>query len=139
MAPRWKFKTPEELREKAQAYFDYVKKHPMHGERRTTTDANGVQVYVDTQVPQPMTFEDLGVYIGIYNWQQFADDNRKRGDDWVEVIEWIKNTIRADQIKGGLAGLYAHNIVCRLNGIAENMNIQQAPPPTIADIFSKKD
>ena len=134
----YKYKTPDDLRKAAQAYFDYVKTHPLHGERKTTTDANGTKIYVDTQIPQPMTFEDLGVFIGIADWQQFADVNRKRGADWVEVIGWIKATIRADQIKGGLAGLYAHNIVCRLNGISENLNVQSAPAPNIVDIFSKK-
>lgn len=131
MARPFKYKTPDELREKAQAYFDWAKTHPMHGERRTTTDANGDKVYTDIQLPNPLTFEDLADFIGIYNWQQFAEDNRKRSDEWADVIDWIRNKIRADQIKGGLNGIYGHNIVCRLNGIAENMNINEMPAPQV--------
>lgn len=74
----------------------------------------------------PLTFEGFQVYcyeqgIGKSIDQYFTNSNG-RYDKFLEVCTRIKTTIRADQIRGGMTGIYNTSITQRLNGLADNQN-----------------
>ena len=74
----------------------------------------------------PLTFEGFQVYcyeqgIGKSIDQYFTNPNG-RYDKFVDVCTRIKTTIRADQIRGGMTGIYNTSITQRLNGLADNQN-----------------
>jgi hypothetical protein len=46
----------------------------------------------------------------------------------LDVIESIERTIRADQIEGAAVGQYAGNLVNRLNGLSDNVNVTNSRP-----------
>jgi hypothetical protein len=70
--------------------------------------------------------EDLGHY--------FANTD-KRYEDYCTICKRIKQTIRQDQIEGGMVGIYNPSITQRLNGLVEKqerevkgtLNIPQIP------------
>ena len=136
----WQYKTAEDLRKAAQAYFDYCDRTPRRSSQRVEiTEVEGQPVKKTTYLNdlRPYTFAGLEKHLKIANYNNFEKDNAARGADFAEVLNDIRKTIETDQVEGGLNGQYAHNIVCRLNGIAENMNVQNAPAPNIVDIFAK--
>ena len=135
---QWQFETADELREAAQVYFDWCKANDIEGKVCTTTNPDGSKSTIQYFYPRPFTLVGICKHLHIQVWSTFAERNSKRGEDFEEVILWIRNKVRADQIEGALCKIYNENIVCRLNGIAENMNVQNAPAPNIVDIFAKK-
>jgi len=46
----------------------------------------------------------------------------------LETVEQIELTIRAEQIEGAAAGQYAGNLVNRLNGLSDNVNVTGNQP-----------
>ena len=122
---KYNFETPEELRTKADEYFAWCKANPIRGQRTSRKD-DGEAVVTDVLFPRPFTFEGLALFLNIADWQQFANHNRKR-EGFADVFDYIRNTVRGNQIEGAMTGIYRENITARLNGITENVAIQDKP------------
>lgn len=127
---QYQFKTPEDLREAAQSYFDWCVKNPIRGTRIINKDGGeeGEIETRDVQCPRPFTFEGLCEHIDITDWSQFVSQNKER-DGFEKVIAWVRNKIRRNQIEGGLVGIYKENLTARLNGLKENLAVQELPNP----------
>ena len=128
---QYRFKTPQELKDAAQSYFDWADKNPIRGCRTIKKD-DGEPETRDEMYPRPYTFEGLCLHIDVSDWSMFCTSNKQR-EGFADVLAWIRNTIRRNQIEGGLVGLYRENITARLNGIAENMSVQELPPTQCLD------
>lgn len=127
MSRPYKYKTPEQLRNAAQGYFEWCDKNPIRGARNVHNRKDG-KVTGDELLPRPYTFEGLSLHIGINDYAQFVRDNQER-DGFKDVFDYIRNTIRDNQICGGMVGIYNPNLTARLNGIAEQMQVAEMPAP----------
>jgi hypothetical protein len=113
------FETPDEMWE---AFSDYCKKAKAQPVR--VEDYVGVKAdRVLRERENPLTFEGFQVYcyeqgIGKSIDQYFTNPDG-RYDKFVEICTRIKTTIRADQIRGGMTGIYNTSITQRLNGLAD--------------------
>ena len=125
----YKFATAQDLQVAAQSYFDWCDKNPIRGARIVKSDDDGKETR-DDMYPRPYTFEGLCLHIGVSDWSMFCTSNKNR-EGFADVLAWIRNTIRKNQIEGAIIGLYKENITARLNGIAENMAIQELPPTEV--------
>ena len=133
MGRAYRYKDAEDLRKDALAYFEWCNAHPIRGSRTVRKDTGEV-VTIDTQLPCPYSFEGLADHIGIDDYAQFVKDNKER-PGFGKVFGFIRTRIRRNQIEGGLVGIYKEGLTARLNGIAENMNIGEAPPPSVIQII----
>lgn len=124
---QYQFKTAEDLRKAAQAYFDWCEKNPIRGTRIIRKD-DGEPGTRDEQYARPFTFEGLCEHICIDDWSQFVKQNKERAG-FAKVIGWVRNKIRRNQLEGAMVGIYRENITARLNGIKENIALQELPSP----------
>lgn len=122
----YQFKTPEDLRNSCEEYFAWCEQNPIRGQRLVKKE-NGETETRDEMYPRPLTFEGLCDHIGIADWSHFVAQNKER-EGFADVFGWVRNKVRRNQIEGGLVGLYRENLTARLNGIAENMAINELPP-----------
>lgn len=124
------FKSPEELYNFFKEYKTMVKNSPVMV--HDFVGKEGFSVYRERE--QPLTLDgfecflfekgvisDLGAYVankdGVY-------------DEFSTICTQVRKEIRADQIKGGMAGIYNASITQRLNGLVEkteNKHIQEQP------------
>lgn len=123
---KYQFETAEALKAAALGYFQWCEDNPIRGTRTIKTDS-GENETREELYPRPYTFEGLCLHIDIADWSMFCTNNKSR-EGFADVLAWIRNNIRRNQIEGAMAGLYRENITARLNGIAENMAIQELPP-----------
>ena len=133
MGAPFRYKNPEDLRKDALAYFEWCDKNPIRGSRSLRKD-DGTVVTIDTQLPRPYSFEGLADHIGIDDYAQFVKDNKER-PGFGKVFCFIRTRVRRNQIEGGLVGIYKEGLTARLNGIADNMNIGEAPPPSVIQVI----
>ena len=47
------------------------------------------------------------------------ETNNKDSEEFIIVIDAIKETIRAQQVSGAAAGVFHHNIIARLQGMTD--------------------
>ena len=78
---------------------------------------------VHRELERPLTVEGFGRHcykMGIIGYLKDYFSNRdERYNDFVPICSYIKEFIRADQIEGGMAGIYNPSITQRLNGLVE--------------------
>jgi len=104
------FKSPEELYSYFKEYKEQVKENPIL-----------VHDFVGKEGPLIMEgFECFLFEKGIISDLSHYFSNRNNGyDEYVAICSHIRKEIRADQIKGGMAGIYNASITQRLNGLVE--------------------
>ena len=133
-----KFKTPEELQEKAEGYFKWCDDNPVRIYRRKNAGASqtadkGSGVKSDEGemfVPRPYTLDGLALHLGIGNWRQWRTD---ASPEIRTVIDALEARVRDQQVVGATVGMYNANLVARLNAIAENTNVNANIPVQIVD------
>jgi hypothetical protein len=113
------FETPDEMWEAFAEYCKKAKAQPVRVEDYVGVKADRVL----RERENPLTFEGFQVYcyeqgIGKSIDQYFTNPDG-RYDKFVEICTRIKTTIRADQIRGGMTGIYNTSITQRLNGLAD--------------------
>ena len=124
MAKPLNFKTPEDMWEAFDDYCVQAKARPVMVE-----DYVGVKAErVHRMRENPLTFEGFQVYcyeqgIGKSIDQYFTNPDG-RYDRYVDVCMRIKTTIRADQIRGGMTGIYNTSITQRLNNLADKTHTE---------------
>lgn len=121
----YNFKTAADLRKTADGYFNWCDDNPIRGQR-SVRSKDGVKNMGDEMFPRPYTFEGFCRFAGISDYSMFCRNNKDR-EGFAEVLAYIRNRIRCNQIEGGLVGIYQPNLVARLNGIAENLNTAEKP------------
>ena len=124
---QYQFKTPEDLNKACQDYFIWCDQNPIRGTRIIRKD-DGSPETRDEQYARPYTFEGLCEHIQISDWSRFVAENKDR-KGFAEVIMYVRNKIRRNQIEGAMVGIYRENITARLNGIKENLAVQELPNP----------
>ena len=113
------FKHPDELWKAFMDYCDKTKEHPILV--KDWIGPRAVQVYREKEAP--LTMEGFKLHL----WDKGLADGGKEYflnrtgtyQEFTTVCSRIKESIRADQIKGGMAGIYNPSITQRLNGLVE--------------------
>lgn len=100
-------------------YKEYIKSHPVKVQDFVGKDAE--EVYREKE--QPLTGEGFENWVadhgGPWSLEHYFMNYQGRYEDFIGVCARIKREIRADQIKGGLVGLYNPSVTQRLNNLVE--------------------
>lgn len=76
----------------------------------------------------PLTFEGFKRYcwdVEIGCIEHYFKNTDKKYEDFCHICSRIKNSIRENQITGGLVGVFNPSITQRLNGLAEQSEVTQ--------------
>lgn len=119
MAKKKYIETPEKMWELFQEYAKYTKDNP-----KKVIDFKGSDVqtvYYEKEIPLTMVgFENYvfkkDMITQIHHYFANRDD---RYSEYVLICSRIRGEIKADQIEGGMAGVYNASITQRLNNLTE--------------------
>lgn len=131
-----RFKTPTELWRAATDYFAWADDNPIDvsekvasgtkkGLKGTEKKSNNEKTTNRT----PYSLYSFQAHAGISNWTEFKKTEQYQTPKFLTVIRAIENVIAGKQIDGAIAGVYQHNIVARLNGLAEKSDITSNGEP----------
>ena len=124
--------TPEKMWELFEAYRKDVKSNHRIIYEFVGRDGNEVQ----KKLERPLTMEGFKNYcydrIGVI--EQYFENRDERYTDYVGICSRIKETIRQDQIEGGMVGQYNPSITQRLNGLADKKEVKDTTEPRIFNI-----
>ena len=131
--------TPERLWELFLAYKQEVKSKPILVQDYVGKDAE--MVYREKE--KPLTIEgfecwcyDNDIINDLSNY--FANSNNAYSD-YSTICTRIRKAVRADQITGGMAGIYNPSITQRLNGLVEKTEDVTPQQPKKLEIKIKRD
>lgn len=101
-------------------YKEWAKSNPIEIEDYVGKDAMRVM----RQKPRALTMEGFENFVSEIDGmpdglEQYFSNREGRYEDFVAICRVIVRNIRADQIEGGMAGVYNPSITQRLNGLAE--------------------
>lgn len=136
-----KFKTALELAQVADDYFKECDANPIEisakktvGQEQSAKNGSKAKAseYKET-VPTPYTIEDFCDFANINGWTSFKSAKQYQSEEFSTIIRAIEQRIRGQQIRGSLVGLYNANLTARINGLAENMNLDTNVPIKVGD------
>ena len=111
--------TPEKLWEYFQAYVKDIKAKPFKVKDWVGKDGD----QIEREKERPLTMEGFELYCFDKGWindlGHYFSNHEGRYTDYLTICSRIKKSIRADQIEGGMAGMYNPSITQRLNGLTE--------------------
>jgi len=128
--------TPEKMIELFEAYRKEVKDNPRVN--HVFVGKDGLSEY--QRLERPLTMEGFKEYC--YNVigcvEQYFTNQDGLYDDYIGICSRIRNTIRRDQIEGGMVGQYNASITQRLNGLADKQEIEDKREPPVFEVKVKK-
>lgn len=90
---------------------------------------------------RPLTMVGFENYVkqqgGPVSLDQYFANRDNRYAEFVSICSRIKKGIQADQIEGGMVGIYNPSITQRLNSLTEKNNIRQVEQPLFVDSTDK--
>jgi hypothetical protein len=115
--------TPEKMWQLFTEYKDHVKKNPI-----TVKDwVGGMGKLVSRPKERPLTIEGFENYVEdlglITDLGKYFSNDGGNYEDYRTICSRIRRNIKDDQISGGMAGIYNPSITQRLNGLADNTNV----------------
>ena len=125
--------TPEKMWELFEAYIKETKDNPIKKHVFVGKDGNSE----NEKLERPLTMEGFSVYLfknGVIAdiWQYFSNLNNAY-NDYLGICRVIKETIRTDQIEGGMSGIYNPSITQRLNGLTDKSEMTVKEQPLFPD------
>lgn len=115
--------TPEKMWELFKAYAEKTKSNPILVHDFVGKDAEEVQ----RKKERPLTMEGFEVYVydqGLNDGlQHYFANTGGNYSSYLTVCARIRNSIRNDQIEGGMAGIYNPSITQRLNNLVEKQDL----------------
>lgn len=110
--------TPERLLEYWDEYVLYIKSNPILVHDFVGKDGDSVERKKERPLTQQRfetwMFRTYKITVG-----QYFDNQDKAYDDYLAICSHIVKERKADQIEGGMAGIYNPSITQRLNGLKE--------------------
>lgn len=112
--------TPELLWEMFTSYKQWAENNPRLIEDYVGKNAERVM----RKKPRALTMEDFEEFVADIpdmpmSLEQYFSNREGRYEQYVAICSRIRRSIRADQISGGMAGIYNPSITQRLNGLVE--------------------
>lgn len=111
--------TPEMMWELFEAYVTYIKSIPF--KVKDWVGKDGDMVYREKEKPLTMVgFENYVFNQGLNgDLKDYFANSRDAYKEYSPICSRILNSIKEDQISGGMAGIYNPSITQRLNGLVE--------------------
>lgn len=111
--------TPEKMWEIFMEYVTETKNNPRYKTEYVGKDG----IMVHTPLERPLTIEGFKnwCYDSIGTVEQYFTNQDGLYKDYIGICSRIKQTIRQDQIEGGMIGQYNPSITQRLNGLTEKI------------------
>jgi len=110
---------PEKLMDLFLSYERYIKTNPKLKNNFAGKDA----IEVHFELERPLTMEGFETYTFRQGFNadlgDYFSNKDNRYADYAAICSRIKKEIRADQIEGGMTGIYNPSITQRLNGLVE--------------------
>jgi len=111
------FETPQDLWAEFCAYAEHTKKNPRYKTQFVGREGDMVKEPLE----RPLTIE------GFKNWcydnigvvEQYLTNQDGLYKEYIGISTRIRESIRQDQIEGGMVGQYNHSITARLNGLVD--------------------
>jgi hypothetical protein len=141
MGKRKYIETPEKMWDLFEAYRKDVKDNPRYVFDYVGKDGTEVRKPLE----RPLTMEGFKCYVWDvegFTVEQYFTNPERAYDEYIGICSRIKETIRRDQIEGGMVGQYNASITQRLNGLAEktqNENVQKIELFKGIDLSVKED
>lgn len=130
--------TPEELEAYFEQYKEWVANNPILVQDYVGKDGTEV----DRKKNRPLTFDGFEIWLRknskIKCCQHILDNVKSAYNDFIDVARYIKASVKADQIEGGMAGIYNPNITARLNGLTEKIQEDGSKEVTIKVKYERK-
>ena len=130
--------TPAELEQYFEQYKQWVEDNPIKVQDFVGKD--GDEVY--RKKNRPLTYDGFEVWLRhnskIKCCQHILDNVKSAYNDFIDVSRYIKASVKADQIEGGMAGIYNPNITARLNGLTEKIQEDGSKEVTIKVKYERK-
>ena len=133
-----KIKDAPLMREYFESYAIDTKEHPY----LITDWVGGMAKEVTRKKEKPLTM------VGFENWlcrkgiicclKDYFDNKDEMYHDFIEVCQYIRNSIKQDQIEGGMANIYNHSITARLNGLSDKIEQTNIEQPLFPDVPKDK-
>lgn len=130
--------TPEELEAYFEQYKEWVANNPILVQDYVGKDGTEV----DRKKNRPLTFDGFEIWLRknskIKCCQHILDNVKSAYNEFIDVSRYIKASVKADQIEGGMAGIYNPNITARLNGLTEKIQEDGSKEVTIKVKYERK-
>jgi len=116
--------TPETLWESALAYFKWCDKNPwIKTEYKGSPPAK-----VEIPIARPYTWEGLNLHLGVSKdyfgqLKKNLKEEDEHYDDFLGVIEAIRDIMDAQKLEGAMVGAFNSNIVARYMGLKDRTDI----------------
>lgn len=131
--------TPEELEAYFEQYKQWVEENPILVQDYVGKDGTEV----NRKKNRPLTFDGFEIWLRknskIKCCQHILDNVKSAYNDFIDVARYIKSSVKADQIEGGMAGIYNPNITARLNGLTEKIQEDGSKEVTIKVKYERKE
>lgn len=125
------------LWEEACKYFDWCDRHPRNKVELVKYKGD----YEEAEVPLGRMYSMQGLtrYLGVSDsyfrtvkigLRERIEKSKATADEieLLGAVESIERTVQTDQIEGAAVGIYAGNLVNRLNGLSDNVNVTNNQP-----------
>ncbi len=117
------FPTPQHLRDAFDKYKEWAKANPLKVHDYVGKDAR--EVFKEKERPLSLDgFEAWCYREKIGTVEQYFKNQDEDYNDYLPLCRAIRKEIRADQIDGGMAGIYNPSITQRLNNLNETQTIE---------------
>lgn len=119
MHPKRIFKSPQELEFAWEAYKASLEEEALKWTKIQYVGKDGVRMEDPLKLPYIMDGFEVFCYKNYGCVNQYFDNKDNYYDDFVTICSHIKKEIRANQINGGLLGMYNPSITQRLNSLVD--------------------
>lgn len=133
--------SPEKLWEYFLEYKEHIKSNPILVKDWVGKD--GDEVYKEKE--RPLTIEGFENYLEdkdiVSHLSNYFANYEGRYSDFVTICSRIKRNVKADQIEGGMSGIYNPSITQRLNGLVDKKETEHKGSiniPNLPDIGNRK-
>ena len=141
MHPTRIFRTPDELEIAWSAYKDDLKQQAQEWLKVQYVGKEGQRMEDAYKLPYTMEGFNVFCYNNYGTVRQYFKNQDGLYDEFMPICSHIREEIRANQITGGLLGVYNPSITQRLNNLAENTKTELSGSlnvPNLPDIGNRK-
>lgn len=141
MHPSRIFKTPDELEFAWTSYKQDLKEQASEWLKVQYVGKDGDRVTDPLKLPYTMEGFEVYCYNNYGCVNQYFDNKDGYYNDFVTICSHIRKEIRANQITGGLLGVFNPSITQRLNGLTDKKEIDlkgDLNVPNLPDIGNRK-
>lgn len=131
--------SPESLFKWFKDYVQSLKANPIKVHDFVGKDGDSVE----RKKERPLTMEGFENYVydvgGPVELKDYFANTNESYTDFSPICRVIKREIRADQIEGGMAGIYNPSITQRLNGLVDKSEVKTDAPankPPVVNIYN---